>query len=327
MSCSSVRIIRDNLEVYVRRLILLTVVVVFPLLANAQILMRKKPDPSVPPFGVILKRSVVNVELKCKQGNLLISGAGTGFLVAYTDPRLPKDTFFEYLVTNRHVAECWDEHNRAREVQSLMIRVNAKDGSSRKLTASPSGWRIPVDDSVDLAVMNVHLPDDLQISFIPIDDFATKEYMHNNQIAEGSPIILSGYFYQFPGEHRFQSIVRQGILSMVPDEPMITTTGRSGTVYLGDVHIFGGNSGSPVMVSADWLIFDGYHLLGVVSGYYFEDEDFNLEIATTVKGVAHANSGVAMIVPADFLKALLDEPGLKAERESYFSRSAGTIKP
>jgi hypothetical protein len=86
-----------------------------------------KPDPSVPPFGVTLKRSVVNVELQCKEGNLLVSGAGTGFLVAYTDPRLPEGTFFEYLVTNRHVAQCWDEHNHPRHVQSLIIRVNAKE--------------------------------------------------------------------------------------------------------------------------------------------------------------------------------------------------------
>ncbi len=38
------------------------------------------------------------------------------------------------------------------------------------------------------------------------------------------------------------------------------------------------------MVSTDLLNMGGYHLLGVVSGYYYENEDFNLEIATTVKG-------------------------------------------
>jgi S1-C subfamily serine protease len=296
-------------------------------LAGAQeILVRKKPDPSVPPFGVTLKRSVVNVELQCKEGNLLVSGAGTGFLVAYADPRLPRGTFFEYLVTNRHVAQCWDEHNHPRDVQSLMIRVNAKDGSSRRLAASAAAWRVPADDSVDLAVLPVTLPDDLLITAISVDDFVTKDFMSSNQIAEGSPIILSGYFYQFSGERRFQSIVRQGILSMVPDEPMKTTTGRPGTVYLADVHIFGGNSGSPVMVTADWMNVGGYHLLGVVSGYYYEDEDFNLEIATTVKGAAHANSGVAMIVPAELLKALLDGPELKGAREAYLSQAASAAK-
>jgi S1-C subfamily serine protease len=289
--------------------------------------MRKKPDPSVPPFAVQLKRTVVNVELQCKEGNSLVSEAGTGFLVGYNDPRLPKGRFFEYLVTNRHVAECWDGHNQPRQIQALKIRVNAKDGTSRRLDANPAAWRVPTDDSVDLAVMSVLLPEDLLIAAIPTDGFATRDFMSSNRIAEGSPILLSGYFYQFSGERRFQSIVRQGILSMVPDEPMTTTTGKPGTVYLCDAHIFGGNSGSPVAVSADWLGVDGYRLLGVVSGYYYEDQDFNLEIATTIKGTARANSGVAMIVPVDFLKALLDEPDLKNVREAYFSHPAGIGKP
>jgi S1-C subfamily serine protease len=298
-----------------------------PLARTQGILYLKKPDPSVPPFGVILKRSVVNVELQCKEGNSSVSGGGTGFVVAYTDPRLPKDQFFAYLVTNRHVAECWDEHNHPREIQALKIRVNAKDGSSRRIDANAAAWRIPADDSVDLAAMPVRLPDDLLLAAIPVDIFATKDFMSSNQIAEGSPILLSGYFYQFPGERRFQSIVRQGILSMVPDEPVTTTTGKPGRVYLCDVHIFSGNSGSPVMVTANWLGMEGYHLLGVVSGNYVEDEEFNLEIATRVTGTARANSGVAMVVPADLVKDLLDGPELKGLREAYISQQAGTGKP
>jgi len=150
--------------------------------------------------------------------------------------------------------------------------------------------------------------------------------MHSNGNAKGSPVLMSGYFYQFPGQQQFQSIVREGILSMMPDEPMVTTTGKPGKVYLCDVHIFGGNSGSPVLVAADWMGIGGYHLLRVVSGYYFEDQNFNLEIATTAKGVGHANSGVALVVPAESLKDLLDAPGLKAEREAIFVRALAAGK-
>lgn len=425
---------------HVSRSITLAVLAIFASFANAQgVLTLNKPDPSVPPIGVQLKRSVVNVEVQCKgaeqevpavtvtstgdrpstvtwelgspddtvsgtmtvkmgvagkaitvvlpsgtslpaaviainaaisaasvsglkaststrylvitgtedsgtspravghntllpAGVLIgtapqVSGAGTGFLVGYTDPRLPNDTSFQYLVTNRHVAECWDERNHPRQILLLTIRVNAKDGSSRRLFASPAEWRFPNDDSVDLAVMSVTLPTDLLVDLIRIDDFATKQFMYSNVIAEGSPILLSGYFYQFPGNSRFEAIVRQGILSMVPDEPMTTTTGKPGTIYLCDVHIFGGNSGSPVMVTADWMGIGGYHLLGVVSGYYFEDANFNLEIATTVKGTTHGNSGVAMVVPADLLKALLDQPAVKEPREAYFAHAANAGKP
>jgi hypothetical protein len=284
---------------------------------GGQVIVTKPVDPSQPTLGVMLKRSVVDIELLCKEGNILISGNGTGFLVAYPDPRLPKESYFAYVVTNLHVAECWEEPaHHPRNVQSLFIRLNARDGSSRRMIADPHAWHFPADESVDLAVMPVTLPDGLQSMVIPVDDFATKDYMYRNRITEGSPIILSGYFVQFPGQHSFQPIVRQGILSMIPDEPMKTTTGKPGTVYLGDVHIFLGNSGSPVMVAADSLNLNGYHFLGVVSGYYFEDADFSLEIATTVKGTANTNSGIAMIVPADFLKALLDAPELKVLREA-----------
>lgn len=294
---------------------------------NGAILTYRKPDPSIPPFAVQLKRSVVNIELQCKEGGSSGSFEGTGFVVGYKDPRLPKDSSFQYLVTNRHVAECWDEHRLPREVQSLTIRANPKEGSARRLTATPNAWVFPTDDSVDLAVMPVTLPGDLAVLIIPVDSFATQDYIFNEQIAEGSPILLSGYFLQFPGERRFQSIVRQGILSMMPDEPTMTTTGRLGKLYLADVHIFGGNSGSPVMVTTDTLAIKGHRLLGVVSGYYYEDADFNMEIATTVKGAAHANSGIAMIVPVEFLKTLLDTPGLKSGREAYFSQHASTAKP
>ncbi len=311
-----------------RRSLVLAVCILVAFLAEAQeILVHKKPDPSVPPFGVQLKRSVVNIELQCKEGNSSVTGNGTGFVVGYSDPRLPKNSYFDYLVTNRHVAECWDAHNHPRDVQSLIFRMNAKDGSARRLSVPPSAWHVPADDSVDLAVMPIQASDDLAFTVIAVDAFATRDYMSSNQIAEGSPIILSGYFYQFPGERKFQSIVRQGILSMVPDEPMVTTTGKPGSLYLGDVHIFGGNSGSPVMVAADSLAFDGYRLLGVVSGYYYEDSDFNLEIATTVEGTMRANSGVTMIVPVDFVKALLDAPDLKGAREAYLSRFTATAKP
>ena len=312
------------------RSLVLAVCIATTLLAEAQegkILTYRKPDPSIPPLAVQLKKSVVSIELQCKEGNSLVGATGTGFIVGYDDPRLPKGFHFNYLVTNRHVAECWDEHNRPRGVQLLTVRVNAVDGPARSVREIPSEWRFPADDSVDLAVMPITAPNDATFTFFGLDAFATRDYVSSNRIAEGSPIVLSGYFYQFPGERRVQPIVRQGILSMVPDEPMITTTGKPGSVYLADVHIFGGNSGSPVMVASDVLALDGYRLLGVVSGYYYEDSDFNLEIATMAKGTLHANSGIAMIVPVDFLRTLLDAPDLKAAREAYLSRSSNTAKP
>ena len=41
---------------------------------------------------------------------------------------------------------------------------------------------------------------------------------------------------------------------------------------------------------------------------------------------ADGNSGIAMIVPADFVKALLDGPQLTAEREACFASQARSAK-
>ena len=246
-------------------------------------------------------------------------------------PQLGKETHLDYLVTNRHVAMCWDDDNRPMVVKSISLRLNKKDGSSNDLSLDQHGniqWYFPADDSVDLAVTPITIGNDFEDLRIPLDNFATKEFLSANRIAEGAQIILSGYFYQFPGEHRFQPIVRQGILSMIPDEAVITTTGKRGTIYLGDVHIFHGNSGSPVLVSAaDGVLHVGeYHFLGVVSGYYYEDQDFNLKIARavkskTAKGTMHSNSGVAMIVPADALKDLLEnDADLKRLRDAVLPK-------
>ena len=109
---------------------------------------------------------------------------------------------------------------------------------------------------------------------------------------------------------------------MIPDEPMKTTTGKPGTVYLADVHIFGGNSGSPVFaVPQDDITQMGSRwFIGLVSGYYFEKADSKMEIAATVRGETAANSGIAMIVPADEVKKLIESnPVLKGYRDAYLS--------
>ncbi len=155
--------------------------------------------------------------------------------------------------------------------------------------------------------------------------FFSKEDFAAQNMGEGAKIILSGYFYQLDGATKLEPLVREGVLSLIPDAPLNTALRKPGTVYLGEVHIFGGNSGSPVFISMEGIrpggiTLDGnYRFLGVVSGYYYEDSDFKLQIATTVTGKQHANSGITMIVPADFLKELiLKDSELTRIRDSNF---------
>ena len=107
---------------------------------------------------------------------------------------------------------------------------------------------------------------------------------------------------------------------MMPSEKMVTTLDKLGNLYLADVHVFGGNSGSPVFVNTggarnSGLGPDHYWLLGIVSGYMNEDADFNLTVATTLRGTVRANSGICIVVPIDELKAVLEQPELQKMRD------------
>ena len=57
-------------------------------------------------------------------------------------------------------------------------------------------------------------------------------------------------------------------------------------------------------------------LLGDVSGFYHEDSNLNLTVAATLTGTLEQNSGIAMVVPIDELKTLLDSPAAQAARDS-----------
>lgn len=294
------------------------------------------PDPSSPVPGETLRKVSVQLELVCKIDGLPQSFTATGFLVGIEVPE--QHGSFTYLVTNRHVAECWDERNHPQEIVSTNVRLNIKDAGAVTLplngldgSGKPS-WFFPSDDSVDLAVTPVKPFNNLQpdLMFIGFDSLAVRDSFRQHRIGEGSTVMVTGTFVQFPGEHKFQPILRQGILSMVPDEPMTTTTGKPGTVYLADVHVFGGNSGSPVFAKPqdDMTHMGDNWLIGVVSGYYFEKADSKMEIAVTVKGETAANSGVAMIVPADEIKKLIENnPVLKGYRDAYLSTLKNVSPP
>src|SRR5436309_12803072 len=94
-------------------------------------------------------------------------------------------------------------------------------------------------------------------------------------------------------------------------------------VYLADIHVFEGNSGGPLFVNIAGyrngsMTVGGfpYRLLGVVSGYFTEDTHFKLTVATTLEGKFQGNSGIAMVVPADELKQLLELPELQIQRNA-----------
>jgi hypothetical protein len=180
--------------------------------------------------------------------------------------------------------------------------------------------------TVDLAALPL-LPSQDKYDYlsIPVSIFAPRDTVLSQSVSEGDSVVFTGYFFQFPGLRRFQPIIREGILAMMPDEKMQTTLGKPGNLYLADVHVFGGNSGSPLLVNLGGFRNGGimggtnYRLLGVISGFYHEDSNLNLTVATTYSGTVEQNSGIAMVVPVDELKTLLDSTAVQARRDAEVS--------
>lgn len=283
------------------------------------------PSTSRPePFAKTLKKAVALIRVAYTKDGALMVAEGTCFFVLYEDKRLGENGGFMYLVTNHHVASPGIEDGKAYPVQGMHLRLNLRNSDQGSEEATiPANWYFPADDSVDLALLPL-LPDQTKYDYlaIPASIFATHDTVESRNISEGDSVLIEGYFYQFPGLKKFQPILREGILAMMPDENMTTTLKKPGHLYLADLHVFGGNSGSPLLVNLGGIrngnLATGYdyRLLGIVSGYYHEDSNLNLTIATTAVGTLEQNSGIAMVVPVDELKALLDSPPLQAMRDA-----------
>ena len=273
------------------------------------------PTSQEPPERTV-RRMVVFITMHCLRGFQEVNSQGTGFFVSLKDSRLP-DTEFEYLVTNRHVAMCWDNNRNPLPVQSVSIRVNRRDGRSEEVPFPGNlSWILPADGSVDLAIF-AGGPDPNVYEWRSVGEpqFATDDVFKKESISEGLKVIFSGFFYQVPGLDHMEPIVREGVVAMIPDGDLDTTTGKRGKIYLAEVHAFHGNSGSPVFVDVrrNGIGYD-WRLLGVVSGGYSEGENHSLIVESPLESKP-GNSGIAMVVPATELKKLLDDPRVVALRD------------
>lgn len=286
-----------------------------------------------------MRRSVTFIKLNCSVGNQTFEVRGTGFFVFYPEPTLGANRGFLYLITNRHVALCSDEAGHSMQVKSISIMLNRKqalgDVFAQEIFLNPYGnapWVVPEDESVDLAALPILIDQSMyDFTTIPISMLASKDILKQRGVSEGEPVTFTGFFYQFPGQTRMEPIVREGIIAMMPTDK-VPFQGMGETVYLADLHVFGGNSGSPVFFNlggfrgGSMIIGAGYELLGVVNGEVTEDENFNLQLSTTLRGKGAANSGIGTIVPAEEILELLNSPELQKKREVAKAVASGRIR-
>jgi hypothetical protein len=318
-----------NMTSFRRQVCTLFVSLVLALSATAQ---QPKPDDDLSHPIPALSKSIVFINLTVTKQGRRVPGHGTGFLIAVSDSRLAKGQGFLYLVTNRHVAEAREDCVGLPIVETS-VRVNLKNPENGKHwkdipMSDTLRWVYPDDDAVDLAVVPIVLDSQVyDFKSIPAEFLFDPDANSVNTIEVGDKVVFAGFFQPFTGVDQIEPIVREGILAMMPDGPMVSTLCKPTRVYLADAHAIPGNSGSPMFITpkitlGGALVLNGafpYMLLGVVSGFMFEDHDMTLRATTDWTGTFHANSGISTVVPARELRKLLDGPTLKGLRERGFA--------
>lgn len=303
--------------------------------SNAQTPVQPPTTATSPQPSIIesMKKMVVFLQSNCieqdEQGKqILKSYSGTAFLLSLGDTRL-KDRSFTYLVTNRHVAQPGIENGHPCQPVAYFLRADARvpdaSGSYSTVTQLPTNglaWTFPIDPSVDLAITPISVnTEKLDVVFLPTALLLGDAAARQSNVQEGDSVLFTGLFVQMVGQSHSEPIVREGKIAMMPKEKIPTTLHGLGDVYLVDCHVFGGNSGSPMFIdlagsrNGNLTVGLNYRLLGVVSGYVEETANFELQTVAAYAGTIKANSGIAVVVPAQKILDLLDLPELKALRE------------
>jgi hypothetical protein len=171
-------------------------------------------------------------------------------------------------------------------------------------------------------------------SYLPIDGriALTDVKINEHRIGIGDEVLTVGLLLQREGQHRNLPIIRTGIISAMPSEPIGHDAGRALSGYLVEARSTPGLSGSPVFVVLDSgrvmpdrvinindpldqaiakyrLTF----LLGVVRGFYpatMKDIPFKIpkEILEAI------NIGITAVTPIQEVFALLNRKDVSKER-------------
>lgn len=254
-----------------------------------------------------------------------ISYGGTGFFVQLESEFHPGN-FFGYVVTARHSV--------SRPNFRLFMRLNTSSGGSQTFELS-GDW--DVSPSADVAVFPWASKDSrYQFQNFPVTRFVTDSLIAAEGIGPGDEIFVTGLFTSHYGEHRNQPIVRSGIISALPGDPMQMEY-QPGPAYLAEVRSIGGLSGSPVFVRLPVgrvhggkinLKDDRIYLLGLVHGHWnFQNHPVGLSMSPPE--LERLNMGMAIVVPSAEILRVLNSERLVDQRKTQnpFGRSLPPATP
>lgn len=248
---------------------------------------------------------------------------GSGFLVGVPSERIEGQVHC-YSVTNLHVI------NQGFRV----VRMTTAQGETEVLDLPENDWVVhPAMD--DVAVCPIARPATETVAVVPTTAFLTPEAVPELRIGPGDDVYMVGRFIGHDGKQRNTPVVRGGIISMMPSEPVLNAnTGLLQESILVETHSITGHSGSPVFVQRKPMsAVPGLRFLPMFHREWFLGIDWghisNFEDVVDEGGKPHpehwrvrSNSAIAAVVPAWKLTELLNEPQLVKKRAMEDDRLA-----
>lgn len=285
----------------------------------ARFSLAEAPDNMLVPDEV--RKSVVFVCHRDENGFKL---DGTAFFVGVTVEE-PEILHFGYLVTAKHVIVGAKERTSDNK---LWLRVNDKAGGSLLVDSDIDAWLYhPTDTSVDVAILPLILPPELDHLLIPVSMSLTDEIIERESIGPGDEVFFTGLFVSHFGKKRNLPIIRIGNLALMPEEPIATKHFGSIEAYLVEARSIGGLSGSPAFVHLSGARTVGGQTslgvsrlfwLGLVQGHWDSPSMTDVEDVLIEDGLEKEaiNMGIAIVIPATKIMEIINQPVLSDGRKA-----------
>ena len=242
----------------------------------------------------------------------------TGFLYGnFIEKVSDKESRYNvFLVTNRHAFTTLDP-----KMKTIYIRFNPEIATTPAKdyplsVQNPEGgvdWFIHPCSDVDVAVIPMNTPllrkEGMRFSYFQSDSHVADRVKANELgISEGDGIFVLGFPMGIIGNERNFTVVRQGSIARIRD-----FWAGSSKEFLADTFIFPGNSGGPVVTKPEILGIEGTksiqssYLIGMVTSF-IPYHDTAISVQTKRPRITfEENSGLATIVPIDFVKETVRE--------------------
>jgi hypothetical protein len=227
---------------------------------------------------------------------------GTAFFLSFPSREEPSISW-RYLVTAKHCV-----YPPGGGLRKLYARINTRDGDAKyvDLPNTADDWRCPSDLGSDVTILEFTPTEQFQFGTIDFQSSTTSQNLKDHNIGIGNETLTIGLFTMREGTKRNIPILRSGMISAIPDEPIHDSkTGRIYSAYLIEMLSIGGLSGSPVFAhvpSAQLNTKDqrerfpgGYlFLLGVISSHFEEEPDIDFIEKSKRDRI---NAGIATVTP------------------------------